>query len=71
MVDNLDLTEGSNGWASRPGRGWGRGQRQHRLEIRRERRNAIPLSRKECGLMENWMSPYFPIHELSQNTFRK
>ena len=50
MVDNLDLVEGSDGWACQPRRG--RGQRQQRLVIRRERRNAIHSMRKECGMME-------------------
>ena len=54
MVNNLDLVEGSDGWAFRPRRG--RGQRQQRLVIRRERRNAIPSTRKECGMMESFIS---------------
>ena len=52
MVDNLDLIEGSDGWAaSWPRRGLG--QRQHRLGIRQERRNSIPSMRTGCGMMES------------------
>ena len=52
MVDNLDLIEGSDGWAaSWPRRGLG--QRQHRLGIRQERRNSIPSMRTWCGMMES------------------
>ena len=54
MVDTLNLIVGSDGWASRPRRG--RGQRQHRVGILRERRNAIPSMRKECGMLGNLIS---------------
>ena len=51
MVDNLDLLEGSDGWAGPPGRD--EAQRQQRLGTRRERCNAVPSTRKGFILTEN------------------